>query len=115
MTAVIAVAEQVTGQTGEQLGSVLKIERRLAEAQTLEEFVAVRADAEVLRALARRVHKTLYVQNKIALVGTLAEHRAGSMLAALERTPGARTDLVRPPTGLAGGSPYQRGLAEKLR
>ncbi len=56
MTAVIAVAEQVTGQTGEQLGSVLKIERRLAEAQTLEEFVAVRADAEVLRALARRVH-----------------------------------------------------------
>ena len=86
-------------------------ERQLGAITTLPEAVRVREEAEALRRLTRRAQKSLTLRSKLAFVGVLAEHRAGMLLAALERTPGARTDL-EPPDSVSGGSPYRRALAE---
>jgi len=86
-------------------------ERQLGAITTLPEAVRVREEAEALRRLTRRAQKSLTLRSKLALVGVLAEHRAGMLLAALERTPGARTDL-EPPDSVSGGSPYRCALAE---
>ena len=86
-------------------------EAHLAAITTLPEAVRVREEVEALRRLARRARKSLALRSRLALVGVLAEHRAGMLLAELERTPGARTDL-EPPDTVSGGSPYRRAIAE---
>jgi hypothetical protein len=87
------------------------LERRLAQVTTIAEAKAVMDAAAALKALARRAHVSLTGSNRITLIGLLAEHRAGGLLACLERAPGARTDL-QPAATLAGGSAYGHALLE---
>ncbi len=86
-------------------------ERRLVAITSVPEAVRVRTELETLRTHLKRIGESLATQNRVALVGVLAEHRVGQLLAELERTPGARPDL-RPPASTAAGSPYARALGE---
>ncbi len=88
------------------------LEQRLVVATTVGELKGIAAESEALRLYAKRERKSLAVQNKVALVGILAAHRAGVLLLQLERSPGARRDL-QPPAGLARGcSPYEQALRQ---
>jgi hypothetical protein len=87
------------------------VERRLLAATSLPEVKAVRDDMEVLGVLARRAHRGLANQNRIAHKKVLAERRAGELLSQLPKSAGGRPP-EKTPGGPAGVSPYRAALQE---